>query len=269
MGRACCGANMEKRMRNKVSVDKSAWLPAHPLADAGPYALGNYGLEAINGRIAPKYLGRARNLRRAWVRICTHLPETTLPGASYDILEFSTAHGAMLELWQALGHRVRGTDFLLPKSVQRKYGAIRPHLMEIFDRSHPNPVAADQPGWGYQPVIESIGVEVDLFDAGQTPYAYADKSVDYICCYQAIEAYAPPDDWGRILAEFCRIARRGIVIGFNPPGRGQETEDHWPNTRAAWEKLRTYDAHGFRNVMFEMEETGRGLHPTACKLMAV
>lgn len=254
-------------MRNRVAVDKGGWLPPHPLADLKNYTLANYDPAVMKDRIAPKYLGRARNLRRAWVRICTHLPETTMPDAQYDILEFSTAHGAMLELWRALGHRARGTDFVMPKP--KRYAEMPKHFKVMFDQGHENPIAEDQPGWAYQPVIESIGVDVDLFDAGKTPYHYEDKSFDYICCYQALEAYAKPDDWDRVVSEFCRIARRGVVIGFNPPGSGQETEEHWPHSRAAWEKLRTYDANGFRNVMFEMEETGRGLHPTACKLIAV
>lgn len=256
-------------MRNKLADGKAGWLPDHPLKDHAHYALGNYPGGHISGRIAPKYLGRAKNLRRAWVRICTHLPETTVPGASYDILEFSTAHGAMLELWQALGHRVRGTDFEAPTGTQKTYRPVNDRMIASLQTEHPFEVAPDRPGWAYQPIIESIGVPVDIFDASVTPYAYADKSVDFICCYQALEAYAAPADWERIVAEFCRIARRGVVIGFNPPGRKQESDKSWSNTRAAWENLRTYDAHGFRNVLFEMEETGRGLHPTACKLMAV
>ena len=256
-------------MRNQLAEGKAEWLPDHPLVDKTHYALGNYPDGHISGRIAPKYLGRAKNLRRAWVRICSHFPETTVSGASYDILEFSTAHGAMLEIWQALGHTVRGTDFEAVAGTQKNYRPINARLEAWLGAPHQNPVAKDRPGWAYQPIIESICVPVDLFDAGVTPYAYADKSVDFICCYQALEAYAAPDDWGRIIAEFCRIARRGVVIGFNPPGRKQERDAHWSNTRAAWEKLRLHDAHGFRNVLFEMEETGRGLHPTACKLVAV
>lgn len=256
-------------MRNILSKQKADWLPDHPLMDKDHYDLGNYAYETISGRIAPKYLGRDVNLRRAWVRICTHLPETTTTGTSYDILEFSTAHGAMLELWRALGHRVAGTDFELPPEAVKTYNKMPKRMRVALEAKHANSVTADRPGWTYQPIIESLGLKVDLFDAGQTPYNYPDKSVDYICCYQALEAYADPDDWDRIIAEFCRIARRAIVIGFNPPGRGQEKDKAWPRTRAAWEKLRTYDAHGFRNTLFELEETGIGFHPTACKLVAV
>ncbi len=256
-------------MRHRVSSEKAKWLPKHPLDGAAPYALGNYGFDHINRRIALKYLSRGRNLQRAWARICTHLPETTYGDETYDILEFSTAHGAMLELWRALGHRARGTDFCVPEGHIKKYNALKPHMNVLFEQSHESATAPDQPGWAYQPIIESLGLDVDIFDAGVTPYHYADKSVDYICCYQALEAYAAPDDWDRIIAEFCRIARKAVVIGFNPPGRGQETHPDWPNTRAAWDKLRCHHAYGFRNVMFEMEETAQGLHPSACKLVTI
>ncbi|MEM6408261.1 MAG: class I SAM-dependent methyltransferase [Pseudomonadota bacterium] len=256
-------------MRNPIAAEKAGWLPDHPLKDLRHYELGNYATEHISGRIAPKYLGRHMNLRRAWVRICTHLPETTIPGTSYDILEFSTAHGAMLELWRALGHRVHGTDFEASEETIKRYAAMKPRMQAAFETSHANPIAADRPGWAYQPVIESIGVQVDLFDAGVTPYRYADKSFDYICCYQAIEAYAAPEDWGRIVAEFCRIARRAVVIGFNPPVKGQKDDAGWTRSRAAWEALRLYDENGFRNAFFELETSGIGLHPTAVKLVAV
>lgn len=256
-------------MRNTLAAEKSLWLPDNSLKHLRHYDLGNYAPEHISGRIAPKYLGRHMNLRRAWARICTHFPETTIPGVSYDILEFSTAHGAMLEIWRALGHRVRGTDFEVPEGQVKRYAAMKPRMKSAFETEHSNPVAPDRPGWAYQPVIESIGVEVDLFDAGSTPHPYPDKSFDYICCYQAIEAYAAPEDWGRVVAEFCRIARRGIVIGFNPPGRGQKGGQGWQRARAGWEALRVYNENGFQNMLFELEETGVGLHPTAVKLMAV
>ncbi|MEM7472085.1 MAG: hypothetical protein AAF340_12100 [Pseudomonadota bacterium] len=256
-------------MRNTLAAEKSGWLPPNPLKHLRHYDLGNYAPDHVSGRIAPKYLGRHMNLRRAWVRICSHLPETTMPGAQYNILEFSTAHGAMLEIWEALGHRVRGTDFEVPEAHIKTYAPMKPRMKSAFETHHPHPIDPDRPGWAYQPVIESIGVAVDLFDAGKTPYAYPDKSFDYICCYQALEAYAEPEDWGRIVSEFCRIARRAIVIGFNPPGRGQETDSNWTRTRASWEALRVYDQNGFRNTLFELDETGVGLHPTAVKLVAV
>jgi hypothetical protein len=261
--------NRSSPLRKTLANSKSAWLPSLPVKAPRYYDLANYGQEKISGRIAPKYLNRRANLRRSWVRICTHMPEATGSGEKLDILELSTAHGAMLEILRGLGHRVAGTDFAMPADAVKSYKKLREVEFGNFDKSHEHEIKPDNPGWSYQPIIESLGLDVQLFDGGQTPYPFEDKSFDIICCYQALEAYAAPDDWDRIVTEFCRIARRAVIIGFNPPGKGQETDPSWPNTRPAWEKLRTYNANGFQNVMFEMEETGRAFHPTACKLVAV
>ena len=231
-----------------------------------PYALKNYDEADIDRVIAAKYLDRPANLRRAWSRICTHLPETCNTSVPLDILEFSTAHGAMLEIWNSIGHNAEGTDFCVPEEKKRGYRSAG-GLINIFDTEHKNPVAEKIPGWIYQPVIESIGAKVHLFDAGETPYSFDDKSFDYICCYQAIEAYARPGEWDRIVKEFCRIARKAVVIGFNPPPRLAGEDSGWDETKAAWEKLRIYDANGFKNVFYEFHETNRGLHPSACKLI--
>ena len=56
-----------------------------------------------------------------------------------------------------------------------------------FDQNHDSPRADKNLGRIYQPIIESLGLPVDIFDAGALPYAYADKSFDVICRYRAIE----------------------------------------------------------------------------------
>lgn len=233
-----------------------------------PYELANYEFDRVSAVIAKKYLNRPANLKRAWTRICTHLPETVETDRKLDILEFSTAHGAMLELWNALGHNAQGTDYCVPEEFSKRY---QPILIDnpVFQTAHSNSVEPVNQGWIYQPVIESINARVHLFDAGETPYPFEDKSFDYICCYQALEAYTIPEDWGRVVDEFCRIARRGIVIGFNPPPlRGTTEATGWGGTKQAWEGLRRYNKNGFRNVFFEFEETNRGFHPSACKIIA-
>ncbi len=254
-------------MRKTTSDNKYLWLPEPPLNISEPYALANYAVEEVSAVIAKKYLDRTANLKRAWTRICTHMPETINATDPLKILEFSTAHGAMLEIWNAIGHDAQGTDYCVPKQYAKRYKPV-PESHPVFKNLHTNPVRAVQAGWIYQPVIESIGAQVHLFDAGKTPYELDDKSFDYICCYQAIEAYAQPADWHKIVAEFCRIARRGVVIGFNPPPlRAKESED-WDNTKLGWESLRKYKQNGFSNRFFEFEETNRGFHPSACKLIA-
>jgi len=254
-------------MRKTTGDNKYLWLPEPPINIGEPYALANYGFEDISAVIARKYLNRGANLKRAWVRICTHMPETVDTEEPLKILEFSTAHGAMLEIWNALGHDAQGTDYCVPKKYAKRYKPV-PESHPVFENLHHNPVKAVQEGWIYQPVIESIGEQVHLFNAGETAYKFEDKSFDYVCCYQAIEAYAQPADWHKIVAEFCRIARRVVVIGFNPPPLRAEEADDWDNTKLAWEDLRKYKQNGFTNSFFEFEETKRGFHPSACKLIA-
>jgi hypothetical protein len=255
-------------MRHVELQERQLWCP--PLPDVFPahYALGGYKPGQIR-RIAPKYLNRRENLKRAWARIHHHFPETTRGDGAWDILEFSTAHGAMLELWQHMGHRVRGTDFAGWPADYGRTNKLASFFPDVFLSGHNFPRGPINIGWPYQPIIESLGVSVDLFDGGQPPYPYPSKSCDMICCYQAIEAYGPPVHWDAIVAEFCRIARQIIVIGFNPPAIKQRSDDaHLAEVRAATERLRRWNANGFQCSFLEFGQTRAGLHPTAIKLVA-
>lgn len=232
------------------------------------YALGNYSEADIAARIPVTDWNRKVNLARAWARICTHLPETSDTKQSYDILEFSTGHGAMLELWRGLGHRVRGVDLDYGARMRRNQSTLALRDSSHFLQEHRNKRGDDRPGWRYQPVIESLGLEVDLFDPGRMSFPYADKSFDYVCCYQAIERYAQPEDWDALLAEFCRIARRGVVIGLTPPSKQQVSSKRMKALRHAWEDLRRFNRHGFITSFYEVGETGSGVFPTTVRLNA-
>lgn len=255
-------------MRRNEQEERQLWTPAVPDGFPLHYELGGYSERQII-RIARKYLLRNENIKRAWARIHHHFPETLTAGEPLDILEFSTAHGAMLEVWRHFGHRVRGTDFGGWAEDYNK-NAKRPNFIgKLMAKGHGNPRAPQDLGWIYQPIIESLGLQVDLFDAGCLPYAYADKSFDVICCYQAIEAYSAPEHWVTIADEFCRIARKSIVIGFNPPGvKLRDDEAHMVIARAATDALRSYNRNGFKCVFMEFGETRAGFHPTAVKLIA-
>ena len=253
-------------MKKTTARKKASWFPAPPIDIQQPYLLGNYDVADVSKAIAAKYLDRSQNLQRAWSRICTHLPESHDTSKPLKIIEFSTAHGAMLEIWNKMGHVAEGTDYCVPIERSRSYRQISDDN-EIFHKKHDNPVERKQQGWIYQPIIESIGAKVHLFDASEQPYPFEDKSYDYLCCYQAIEAYAKPAEWSEVVSEFCRIARKAVIIGFNPPPRKSVDGHSWEETKEAWEKLRTYNANGFRNAFFEFHETNRGYHPSACKLV--
>jgi hypothetical protein len=257
------------RLRRNEQEERQLWCPPVPKDFPSHYEFGGYP-EAQIIRIARKYLWRKENIRRAWARVHHHFPETLTSKTPLDVLEFSTAHGAMLEVWRHFGHRVRGTDFGGWPDDYNKRG-VRPRFLgPAFKDTHSHPRGPQNLGWVYQPIIESLGLEVDIFDAGTLPYAYGDKSIDVICCYQAIEAYAAPELWGDVVDEFCRIALASIVIGFNPPPiKLREDEAHMASAMAATEALRQFDRNGFKCVFMEFGETKAGFHPTAVKLMAV
>lgn len=255
-------------VRKLTAIQKLAWLPPMSVNVSESYALGNYSEADITSRIPASDWNRKVNLARAWARICTHLPETSNLNQTYDILEFSTNHGAMLELWRGLGHRVRGTDVDFGQKARRNQASLALRDGSHFLQEHRNKRDEDRPGWRYQPVIESLGLEVDLFKPGRLSFPYENKSFDFVCCYQAIERYAQPEDWDDILAEFCRIARRGVVIGFTAPTKQQVAHKRMKVLRHAWEELRCFNKHGFTTSFFEVGETGVGVFPTTVRLSA-
>ena len=260
-----------KALRIKEREEWTAPLPEHFKTH---YQLGRYDEERI-GQVMWKYLVRSENLKRAWMRISHHLPETLTTDEKLDIIEFSTAHGAMLEIWRDKGHNVVGTDYAwtaesdlaVHKGVQRNWHKV---LLAELQASESNHKADDVIlGWPYQPIIESLGLDVRLFDGGKMPYPFEDKSFDVVCCYQAIEAYATADKWLDIVREFCRMARQTVVIGFNPlPIRRADDPWEMEEARKAWLEMQQFNEMGFRTTFFEIGETRRGVHPITCKIQA-
>lgn len=250
------------------------WFPELPKMFRADYQLGNYSQEQIE-KIMWKYLVRLQNSSRAWVRIHQHAPET-LTAAPLDILELSTAHGAQLEIWRSLGHRVHGTDFnwATEDSMAQSKPATQPWQRKLMTNlraiAHENTSAPLINGWPYQPIIESLGLDVTLHNGAILPYPFADKSYDYVFCYQAIEAYGPPAEWGRFVDEFCRIARKRVIIGFNPIAVTKRNKDVYRQAeKQALLDIMNYNRNGFRTEAFTMGTTRAGVHPTACKLVAV
>ncbi len=262
-------------MQNYMINAANAWVRDLDASYGAHYRLGGY-TDAEIMRTMWKYLHRGQNCRRAWARINMHMPETLTTGESLDILEFSTAHGAMLEIWRNHGHKVRGTDYAwavegsgaMHKGVRKTWHSDL--LSQVKETAHENTRSEPVAGWPYQSIIESLDLEVDLFDGGALPYGYADKSFDVLCCYQAIEAYAHPDQWLDILAEFCRVTRKTIVLGFNPqPVQHADDESYIAEARKAWLAMQSYRSNGFACVFFEVGQTRRGVHPTAAKFQAI
>ena len=257
-------------MNKHQAAERQEWVLEPPLDFSVPYALGGYPDERVR-QIMFKYMERRTNLSRAWTRICHHFPET-VGAPRLTCLEFGTAHGAMLELWRALGHEVVGTDFPWRAGKEAVLTPTRPWHREALAacraRGHEHPVAEPVEGWAYQPIIESLGLDVRLLDGRVRPYPFEDKSFDVVCAYQAIDAFAPPENWPEVVAEFCRIARRTVVVGYNPlPIRQAGEDDRQAAAKEAWLRLQNFSAHGMRTAFTEFGTTRRGLHPVAMKFI--
>lgn len=254
---------------------RTQWLPPLPEQFSAGYALGNYPPARVK-KVMWKYLTRSQNCLRAWARINHHLPETLNRHDTLDILELSTAHGAMLEIWRDQGHRVTGTDFAWVKvgGTGGVYSTVRrPWQRQLLTRltavPHQNPTAPEVHGWVYQPIIESLGLNVRLHDGGVLPYPFEDNSFDVVCCYQAIEAYGSPTRWLDFIRDMCRIARKTVVIGFNPaPNALENNQTYQDACTAAFLEMQRLDHAGFRATHFEIGQTKRGIHPTVCKFAA-
>lgn len=257
-------------MNKHQAAERQEWVLPPPLDFSVPYALGDYPEERVR-RIMFKYMERKTNLSRAWARICHHFPET-IDAAPLTCLEFGTAHGAMLELWRALGHGVVGTDFPWRAGKEAVLSPSRPWHRQVLaactKQGHGRPLADPVEGWAYQPIIESLDLDVRLIDGRDWPYPFEDKSFDVVCAYQAIDAFAPPERWLEIVSEFCRIARRAVVVGYNPlPVRQAGDEDRQAAAKDAWLRLQAFSAAGFRTAFTEFGTTRRGLHPVAMKFL--
>lgn len=256
--------------------ERSQWSPEMPAEFRTPYQLGGYSEDQITN-VMWKYLVREVNCERAWARINHHFPETLMADKPMDILELSTAHGAMLEIWQSFGHRCVGTDFNWTAQGREKVkikGKKRPWHDKLLNELTANETKALKgdviEGWPYQPIIESLGLDVRLFDGAIKPYPFEDNSFDVVCCFQAIEAYTTPDGWMDTIREFCRISRQSVVVGFNPlPVESAEAEPLLTAAKQAWLEMQRFNECGFKTSFFEIGQTRRGIHPTVCKLVAV
>lgn len=222
-------------------------------------------------RVQRKYVKRFANIRRSWALLLQYMPELMAQNARpRDVLEMSTAHGATLEILRHKGHRVRGNDyanFLNPKnghdSRERGVNEFVPGLHRD-DHGFINEKGEIE-GWIYQPIIESLGLEVDLFDAGQVPYPYEDDRFDCVMSFDALEHYCHPRDWLFVIDEMVRIARRSVLVVTNP------VQEHKLKDAAYLEAFYTFqkDMRQYRDGGFECVFAGMYRHQvTVFKLMA-
>ncbi len=227
-----------------------------PAALAGDYPAEDLD-DQLSRSLQKKYKKRPRNLLRCWNRAQLYLPELIRPGvAPHQVLEMSTAHGAMLEVLRHFGHEVTGNDYVNMVAATsnsapvmfRDMNAAPAATRTLDDYGLPIPAPGTPPvDWPYRKIIASTGIPMKLFDGGHTPYPFEDKSFDVVLCMQAIEHYCHPKDWLRIVQEFCRISRKTVVVLLNPlmANMKHAPDDYIEAYETARRALRDYDANGF------------------------
>ncbi len=217
-----------------------------------PYELTPEGLRQVSRAIQRKYILRFKNIRRSWANLLQYMPELMVHGGTArDVLEMSSAHGATLEILRHFGHRAIGNDFpnflgASGEADSRYRKANEFDLTQVRDDHGFNTGDGSVNNWPYQPIIESLGLDVRLFDAGHTPYPFDNKSFDTVLCFDALEHYCHPRDWLLIIAEFVRLTRRSILVITNPvQGHLLDDADYMSAFYAFQNAMRTYDAEGF------------------------
>jgi len=229
-------------------------IPPEELSAA--YNLSDEDLEGRLKFVQRKYMLRFKNIRRSWAMLLQYMPELMSRGREREVLEMSTAHGATLEILRSFGHKVRGTDY--PNFMSGKYGVdsrfrnLNEHDLSQFQDDH-SIGSGDRDkmelDWIYRPIIESIGVSVDLFDAGNLPYPYKDDSFDFVCCMDAIEHYCHPTDWLEVVDEFVRISRESVLIVTNPVQKFLlDDESYMQPFYKFHQDMQSYDRGGFNCV---------------------
>jgi SAM-dependent methyltransferase len=232
--------------------------PPEDLARA--YDLTPEAMAHLARTVQRKYMVHFKNIRRSWALMLQYMPELMAEGAErQSVLEMSTAHGATLEILRRKGHAVTGNDFAAffgtdspVDSRLRRAGEI--DLTGLPDKDGLNAAGAIT-RWPYQPIIESLGLDVRLFDAGNPPYPFEDRSFDTVLCFDAIEHYCHPRDWMTIVAEFTRLARKSVLVVINPLNPFQdlaEVPGYAEAHRAFQREMRAYNARGFRCVLAGM-----------------
>jgi SAM-dependent methyltransferase len=227
-------------------------IPPEYFADA--YSISDDDLENRLTRIQRKYIMRFPNICRSWALLLQYLPELmTKNGTNKKILEMSSAHGATLEVLNYFGHKAIGNDYANfvggKGGFDTKFRSINEAIsVEAMD-DHGLNTQNDFVDWPYKPIIESIGADVRLFDAGILPYPFKNKEFDTTICFDALEHYAHPKDWMEIVQEFVRISRESVLV---IPNRVQshiyENKEYMADFKKFQNEMRAYNDGKFRCV---------------------
>jgi len=146
-----------------------------------------------------KFLDRRDQIVRKSALVDRYLPEVKDGG--WHCLDLSCGNGVLLEVLRHYGNTIVGAD-----------------------REHFEFLKTQQ-----VPFVE--------FDGDSLPYPFEDQSFDLVTSVGSITFYNPP--WEAILAEFCRIARKTVLLVVN---QGWILDDHLT-------MLQQWTAPGWKNVL--------------------
>lgn len=260
------------RDRRLTPDEVIAGFDAVPPAEfATPYPIDPAALAGIGWTIQGKYLTRFANIRRSWAVLLEYMPELMADGAPpRDVLEMSTAHGATLEILRRQGHAVVGNDYanFLGRSsgLDSRFRDVNGLDLDGQRDDHKLNTGGETRNWPYRPIIDSLGLDVRLFDAGRTPYPFEDGSFDSVICMDAIEHYCHPRGWMAVVDEFLRLARESVLVIANPVQRHLVDDTGYMAAVGAFQReMRMLDRAGFRCVHAGMHR----FQLTAFKLMRI
>ncbi len=253
---------LDNKRETLPSVDEiiAAFGEAPPEEFSRAYDVSDQDLEGRLEHIQRKYLLRFKNIRRSWSLLLQFMPELMSKNRSLSILEMSTAHGATLEILRHFGHVVTGNDyanFLGRKgAVDTRYRRLNEFDLSRHMDDHGLQSISDDDetgngmiDWPYRPIIESVSLDVDLFDAGRVPYPYKDNSFDCVICMDAIEHYCHPLDWMGVVDEFTRISQQSVLLITNPVQKHRLDDAQYMNAFYSFQQaMRQYDKRGFQCI---------------------
>jgi len=150
-----------------------------------------------------KFLDRNRTLKINWKRLHDKIPEILLSDERLNLLDVACGNGATMEILRYYGHSVQGVDF-----------------SPGFSKDN----------WLYKPMIKSQKLKCLVHNCSIIPYPFKDKEFDYLICYGAITFFKPIENWPKIMNEFARISKRGILVGVNNGkvfDNGKKYLDNW------------------------------------------
>ena len=159
-----------------------------------------------------KFLYRDRTLKINWARLHTRIPEILRSKTKLNIVDIACGNGATLEILRYYGHKGQGVDF--------------------------SP-GFEEGDWLYRPMIESQNLNCLVHDCSILPYPFKDKEFDFLICYGAITFFKPISNWPKIMDEFARISKRGMLVGVNKGRNFDEGErylDSWRHPEFKLEK---------------------------------